>query len=550
MIRKKENITIFYLIAILAGIVVMGLPGCSGRKKIPVFDQDSTLVYPAKKADDISARITLCRKFNKKTGKPVDAGAVFSIGEKEMVRAYIELQNKSLHADKDLMFHLEWIGPDKSCFYMKRIDLLPGDTADFLYSSVSVAPGTREPGAYQLKLYYFRQLIGVKEFMLVSDSVVKHSLAGNIASGVRLYRITGKKSAGQPQSDTVFETGEKAKLRAVFDIKNNGLTSSQAQTFLFEWVDAEGQSFYRKQVDLLPGDTAQSISSAISLSTESRQPGKYAIRIFLSDYLLNEQTFELIAEKKAPKPELGHVDVRIMLGTSLDKKTGVLKNQDTIFAIGEKAKIFALAEIKNRSSVVKETVEFLFEWVDSKGKSFYSKQIDFGPSDEASFLSSGISIPPSTRVPGNYSVRLYVFDELIAEKKFQLKNEVKSNAPKVSNVSASLALCKNYDNKTGEKAGEDSVFIIKDKARIFAVAELIKRPAESDQNIEFVFDWIDPEGKSFFRKQVDLMPGDTLKTISSSVSITPDKRQPGNYQVKLYLFDQLLSEGKFLLKPE
>ncbi len=423
MIRNTKYLKVFYLIPFVIVMMLWTLQGCSGRKSIPVVDKDSTLVFPAKKADDIAARITMCRKLNKKTGEPVDAGIVFSIGEKEMVRAYIQLENQSFHIDKDLMFHLEWIGPDKSCFYMKRIDLLPGDTADFLYSSISVAPGTREPGPYQLKLYYFRELIGVKDFTLVTDSIMVHAMADSIKSDLSLHRIAGKKSLKQAKPDTVFETGEKAKLRAVFDIKNNGLNSNQAQTFFFEWVNPEGESFYKKQVDLLPDDTAQSISSSVSLSPESRQFGKYAVRVFLSDYLLNEKSFELIPENKAPKPELGHIDVSIMLGKSIDKKTRVLKGMDSVFVIGDKARIFAVAELTKVPAERDQNLEFVFDWTDKDGKSFFKKQVDLLPGDTLKTISSSVSITPDKRQAGDYQVKLFLFDDLLGIKKFRLNPE-------------------------------------------------------------------------------------------------------------------------------
>jgi hypothetical protein len=44
------------------------------------------------------------------------------------------------------------------------------------------------------------------------------------------------------------------------------------------------------------------------------------------------------------------------------------------------------------------------------------------------------------------------------------------------------------------------------------------------------------------------MPADTVSTITGSISITPDKRPPGEYLLQVYLFDEVIAEKKFELK--
>ena len=128
---------------------------------------DSTIVYPAKDSNDISARITFSRYFGQKTGRQWGITSVFPIKEDENVYAVVELENRLKKLDRDLMFHLDWIGPDgqvgvperdRSC---RRV-ILPVP----LMSSVSSSPGIRQPGNYSLRIYLFRELIAEKYFEL------------------------------------------------------------------------------------------------------------------------------------------------------------------------------------------------------------------------------------------------------------------------------------------------------------------------------------------------------------------------------------------------
>ncbi len=68
------------------------------------------------------------------------------------------------------------------------------------------------------------------------------------------------------------------------------------------------------------------------------------------------------------------------------------------------------------------------DWLDSTGNSFYKKRIDFSLTDSSSSIKSSISTSPPKRKAGNYTVRVYLFRELIAEKKFQLIESFQDSA--------------------------------------------------------------------------------------------------------------------------
>jgi hypothetical protein len=151
---------------LLGGLASLFVPGCSSRVETPVADADSTLVYAPKQADGVTATITLCRKVGSKTGKRFGVGRVFTLGEKAKVRALIDLENPFALGERDLMFHLVWLGPNDREFYTKRIDYTPSDSSATLKSTISIPPDRRDPGDYALQVYLFRELIAEKRFRL------------------------------------------------------------------------------------------------------------------------------------------------------------------------------------------------------------------------------------------------------------------------------------------------------------------------------------------------------------------------------------------------
>ncbi len=102
------------------------------------------------------------------------------------------------------MFHVDWIDPEGRSFYLKRIDLLPGDSTASLISSISVSPDKRLPGKYLLRIYLFRELIAEKYFEL-RDSAKVEKIYGDIV----FFKSIDKESGEMKGVDTVFEIKEK-----------------------------------------------------------------------------------------------------------------------------------------------------------------------------------------------------------------------------------------------------------------------------------------------------------------------------------------------------
>ncbi|NNG26910.1 MAG: hypothetical protein HKM87_05250 [Ignavibacteriaceae bacterium] len=231
----------------------------------------------------------------------------------------------------------------------------------------------------------------------------------------------------------------------------------------------------------------------------------------------------------------------------MGKKTGKRIGTGTVFYIKEKAKVHAFFDLENRKSFTDKDMMFHIEWIRPDGKSFYRKRIDLLMDDSSSTINSSISITPGKRKQGIYKVRFFLFRELIAEKRFELRDYVPITG-KEFDITANITLCRKVGKKSGKRIGAGTVFTIKNKAKVRAILDLENREDYLDKELKFKVEWIGPNGKSFYRKKIDLSPGDSSSTIKSSISITPKKRKPGIYIFRIYIYKTLLAEKKFELR--
>lgn len=280
------------LTGILAPIFIfsMIISGCSSRSNEATFDEDQTTIYPPKNSDGLTAKITLCRKISKKTGKPVGAGTVFKIKDKENLRAVVDLENVFAEKKRDLMFHFDWIKPDGKSLFFKPVTLSPGDSTSSISSSISIAPEVRQPGEYLLRLYYFRELIAEKKFTLVTMS---YPAEDDVTATLTLCKRIDKDTGEPVDVDSVFKIRKKGKLQVLANLGNLPVDDDEELKFRIEWIDPEGNSFFKKKFDILPADTAATISSSISITPDKRGAGNYRAQLYLSNKLIVEKQFRL-----------------------------------------------------------------------------------------------------------------------------------------------------------------------------------------------------------------------------------------------------------------
>ena len=200
-IKNSKTVATVTSIFFITVTLVLFNSGCSSRNEPPMLSEDSTLVYIPKNPADITANITFCNRISRKTGEPIGAGTIFSIKDKAKVYAMVDLKNREFHTSKDLMFHIDWIEPNGSSLYKRRIDMLPGDSSSTITSSISTSPDKRQPGNYLFRVYLFRELIAEKKFVLISaaeDSIEANSMKtaestkANITFGRKVNTKTGE----------------------------------------------------------------------------------------------------------------------------------------------------------------------------------------------------------------------------------------------------------------------------------------------------------------------------------------------------------------------
>jgi hypothetical protein len=117
-------------------------------------------------------------------------------------------------------------------------------------------------------------------------------------------------------------------------------------------------------------------------------------------------------------------------------------------------------------------------------------------------------------------------------------------------VDATITLCREVSKKSGKRLGAGQVFTIKDGARVLALVDLQNEYALGQRELDLHLVWLDPSGKPIFVKRETYTPGNEPATVKSAISIAPDKRGPGPYTFRVYLFRELIAEKRFRLRSQ
>jgi len=258
----------------------------------------------------------------------------------------------------------------------------------------------------------------ISEPVILADSTIVFppKEASGISAKITFSRCLAQKSGRQSAISTLFPVKEDGNVYAVVELENRLNHTDQPLMFHIDWIDTENRSFYKKQIDLAPGDSTAFLVSSVSVSPDKRLPGKYLIRIYLFRELIAEKYFEL-----RDSADLEKVYGDIVFFKSIDKESGEMKGIDTVFEIKKKGILRAQIGVQNLHIYQDEELPIRLEWIGPDGESFYSKKIDVKPADSISSVTGSISITPDKREAGRYLLRAYLFDEMIAERKFELK---------------------------------------------------------------------------------------------------------------------------------
>jgi hypothetical protein len=113
---------------------------------------------------------------------------------------------------------------------------------------------------------------------------------------------------------------------------------------------------------------------------------------------------------------------------------------------------------------------------------------------------------------------------------------------------ATITFCRKISKKTGKLIGEGRVFTAGDKVKVRAIVELENAVSHAGRDLMFHLVWIGPNQKEFFTKRIDHAVNDSSGPLKSTISIHPDKRPPGLYRLRVYLFRELIAEKTFELR--
>jgi hypothetical protein len=264
----------------------------------------------------------------------------------------------------------------------------------------------------------------------------------------------------------------------------------------------------------------------------------------------------------------------ITFSNRISKKTGKPLNVGSTFKLKNKARLYATINLKNYESEKGKELLFHIDWLDSTSISFFKKRINFSPSDSVSKITSSISVSPPKRKMGKYYLRVYLFRELIAEKKFEIvesntkpvqikvkeisnkksksskNDEVKKSAKskiQTEIVKAKIILCRKLSKKTGNPIGVGTTFTIRDKAKLKAIVNVEKEKIKTNEQMTFYLKWKEPDGKVFYKKRIVYTSSNPNFTITNSITITPEKRLPGIYSLEVVFHKKIIAEQNFEL---
>jgi hypothetical protein len=382
----------------------------------------------------------------------------------------------------------------------------------------------------------------------------------DISADITLCSKISKKTSQPIGKGTIFSIKDNAKLFALINLKNREYYTNKALMFHIDWTDPEGNSFYTKRIDLPTNDSSSSLNSSISISPDKRQAGSYTLKFYLFRELIAEKNFLLTNEQvdnelSENKNIAEKITAKIMFCRKINAKTGKLIDAGKIFTIKDKASVYASVSITIQDTSINQPLTFITDWIDPDDSSFYRKKTNVTPNSASFTISSSISVSTKKRLLGNYKLKIYLGDNLIAENDFKLvkKDKVEKNIlPKLKkeSVSAQILFCKKISKKSGQPINVDSVFVIKDEAKVFAVISLEKRDTTINNNLKMIIDWVGLNDSSVYKKRMDITLADKMTSVTSSISITPAKKKPGIYYLRIYLSKVLIAERKFELVQE
>ncbi|MCA9758314.1 MAG: hypothetical protein KDA27_21140 [Candidatus Eisenbacteria bacterium] len=112
-------------------------------------------------------------------------------------------------------------------------------------------------------------------------------------------------------------------------------------------------------------------------------------------------------------------------------------------------------------------------------------------------------------------------------------------------IEASITFCGKSETKSGRRRAVSDVFTADDDAKVYAYVDLENQSGLGDRPLDVHLVWIGPDESSFFTKRIEYTPSDSASTLSSRISLPADRRDPGSYSLRVYVFRELIAERAF-----
>jgi len=354
----------------------------------------------------INSHLDLASSIDNETGKMIGKSNQFVIMNDGWVESRLDLTTYFADETNDLLIHLDWIDENGHSFYKKKKLLSP--TSPIINSAISIAPNLRKAGNYTLNIYAFREMVASKNFKLLSEFNSTKPIKETIKLSLKANNNTQKLKSALPKINQMKD----AWLNASVKLKHKPKTTLDSLLYQLNWIDSKGEIFYKKRFSVSSKKKTSKIDCSIELSPNKKEIGNYKVQLLLFGKPITAVNFEI-------KPLL---DVHKIKIRTIDFKTVKNKKETkTPFKIDDNTKLKVRFNLENTQAFgEKKQLQFKIIWIGTNGKHFYTKRFNFTPKEANKILKSSISITPQKRKAGRYKVQLYLFNELISEKAFNL----------------------------------------------------------------------------------------------------------------------------------
>jgi len=126
---------------------------------------------------------------------------------------------------------------------------------------------------------------------LVYRSKSTEGIEASITFCSRISKKTGKPLG----AGSSFVMEEDAKVRALVYLRGMPPSSGRELLFHLVWTGPDGKEFYTKRIPLVSSGEPAELETSISIPPSRRDPGMYALEVYLFRERIAEKSFELRA---------------------------------------------------------------------------------------------------------------------------------------------------------------------------------------------------------------------------------------------------------------